>query len=238
MPPPSAGRAGLHPFQPDSWAPCVCSKRRKIRRNDPGAPGCVVEARHLSLRIREIGPVSSCNNALARRSLGPDPLLPTGAHGAALAFASLCLPHERSRCPNQNQQTARGPRAGGSSRTAKARPTSSSNVASPSRRRTSILLATTSRRSPRDSSIFSCSTKRVFRSSSLEAKAEGKNPLVGKEQAPKIRQIGELPASSSFPTATCTTSGIWSAATHTSSLRFRHRDQPPATRNLSPILGA
>ena len=68
----------------------------------------------------------------------------------------------------------------------------------------------------------------------LEAKAENKNPLIGKEQARKYSKSQNC-RSSSFPTATCTTSGISNGATPTSSPRFRRRTRSPATRRSHPI---
>lgn len=50
----------------------------------------------------------------------------------------------------------------------------------------------------------------------LEAKAEDKDPLAGKEQARKYAR-SQTAASSSSPTAICTTSGISNAATLSSS---------------------
>jgi type I site-specific restriction endonuclease len=59
----------------------------------------------------------------------------------------------------------------------------------------------------------------------LEAKAEDKEPLIGKEQArrPGLRTA----ASSSSATGTCTTSGTWSGAIPTSLPRSRRRTRRP-----------
>jgi type I site-specific restriction endonuclease len=66
----------------------------------------------------------------------------------------------------------------------------------------------------------------------LEATAEDKNSLVGKEQARKYASR-KTAASCCSRMAICTTSGIWNAATRTSSRRFRCRNRSPA---MCPVI--
>lgn len=67
----------------------------------------------------------------------------------------------------------------------------------------------------------------------LEAKAEDKNPLIGKEQARKYARSQNC-RFVILSNGTCITSGIWNGATPTSSPRSRRPIPSPATRRSRP----
>lgn len=97
--------------------------------------------------------------------------------------------------------------------------------------------ATTSRRARQASSIFSCSMPRASRCSSSKPRPRTKIHSSAKNR--RVNTLGpRTAASSSYPTATCTISGISNAAAPTSSLPFRHPNRSPATGRSPLIRGA
>ena len=95
-------------------------------------------------------------------------------------------------------------------------PTSASNPASRSSRQTSTPLARISRRPPRATSTSCCSMRKASRSSFWKPSPKTRTRSSARNR-PANMPARRIAASSSSPTATSTTSGIWSAATHTSS---------------------